>query len=183
MIVDLHPLSLANLLETDLETDLQPDRNINDPLDEVEQFLVQEQILFERIADSEIQFSLSGAWCDYPMWFRWLAHPNALQVSLGIETKVPKQQKNEVTDLIVQINERLLLGHFDMWSADRTLVYRHTQLIEPGEIIHEQMAKKLSDAAFEAAEVLTPALGFLLWSDKSASEAVEAAMFETIGEA
>jgi len=166
-----------------LETNLQFSGCSDDPLDEIEQFLVQEQILFERSSEFEIQFSMSGTWCDYPMWFRWLPHMSILQISLGIETKVPKNRKPEVADLIVQINERLLVGHFDMWSADRTLIYRNAQLFDSSEQIQGNLVKKINDAAFEAAEILMPALGFLLWSNKTASEAVEAAMFETLGEA
>lgn len=176
-------ISLVNDWESKLEIDLDTKPSREDPLDQIEQFLVQEQILFERPSEFELQFSLTGSWCDYPMWFRWLSEPCLLQIGLGIEARIPQNRQADATDLIVQVNERLMLGHFDMWSADRTLVFRHSQLIEPGQIASEELARQMSRAATEAAEVLVPALNFLLWSEKTASEAVAAAMFETVGEA
>ncbi len=166
-----------------METDLETSSTWEDPLDEVEQFLSEEQIPFERPSEAEIQFSVTGTWCEYPMWFRWLDGPALLQVGLGIDTRVPENRRSDVADLVVQINERLLVGHFDMWSGDRTLVFRHGQLFEAGQAIREPLIRKMSAAATEAAEYLVPALNFLLWSDKTVSQAVEAAMFDTVGEA
>lgn len=162
---------------------MQYPSSLSDPLDKVEQFLVQEQILFERTTEYEIQYSITGTWCDYPMWFRWLPVQAMVQVGLGIEARVPDNRRIEAKDLIVQINERLIIGHFDMWSADGTLVFRLGQLIESGNTVSEELARQMNRAAVDAAEVLIPAVNFLLWSEKTATQAVEAAMFETMGEA
>jgi len=169
--------------EPGLKTDFEMTATYDDPLDEVEQFLVDEQILFERPSEFEIQFSIAGTWCDYPLWFRWLPNPDLLQIELGIEAKVPQNRHLDVADLIIQINERLLIGHFDMWKTDRTLVFRHGQILSSGQAPSETLAKQMSRAATDAAEVLVPALNFLLWSEKTAAQSVEAAMFETLGEA
>jgi hypothetical protein len=166
-----------------LEADIQYSSFADDPLDKVEQFLVQEQILFERISEYEVQFSVTGTWCDYPMWFRWLPVQAMVQVGLGIEARIPQNRRAETKDLVVQVNERLIIGNFDMWSADGTLVFRLGQLVESGNTVSEELAAKMNLAAIEAAEMLVPALNLLLWSEKTATQAVEAAMFETMGEA
>jgi hypothetical protein len=167
----------------ELNTDVNDETEWFDPLEEVEQYLAQEQLQFERAGEFEIQFSVTGTWCDYPMWFRWIPEANLLQVGLGIEARIPENRRTEVIDLIVQINEHLLVGHFDMWAADRTVVFRHSQVFEQGQMVREPLVRQLSSAAAQAAEVLIPALNFLLWSNKTASQAVEAALFETVGEA
>ncbi len=170
-------------VEFELKTDHDLSAQWADPLDEVEQYLAQEQLPFERIGAHEIQFPVTGTWCDYPMWFRWISDQNILQIGLGIEAKIPQNRQRDVADLILQINERLVIGHFDVWAADQSVVFRLGQFFEQGQVVREAMVRQCVGAATQAAEILTPALNFLLWSDKSPTQAVEAAMFETVGEA
>ncbi|VAV88570.1 hypothetical protein MNBD_ALPHA06-1038 [hydrothermal vent metagenome] len=166
-----------------MKLDVEMAGELHHPLETVEQYLAEEQIAYERSNDLEIQFLLTGTWCDYPVWYRWLPNTGVLQIGLGIETKIPENREQDVASLLVQINEHLLVGHFDIYSQDRALVFRHGQLFEQGQMAHLSLVQKMIHAAMEAAEVMVPALNFLLWSDKTASEAVAAAMFETVGEA
>jgi hypothetical protein len=155
----------------------------NDPLDLVEYILTAEEVGFERIGEQEIHFSVPGQWCDYPLWFAWRPENEVLHLCLGIDAKVKQRRRADVCDLLVRINERLASGHFDLWSEDGTIIYRHalplpdTTLPTPGQLA------AMTNAASAAAERLIPALNFVLWAGKTPSEAVEAALFETAGEA
>ncbi len=155
----------------------------NDPLDLVEYILSAEDVGFERIGEQEIHFSVPGQWCDYPLWFAWRPDNEVLHLCLGIDAKVKPRRRQDVCDLLVRVNERLASGHFDLWSEDGTIIYRYALPLPDAILPTPSQLAAMTNAASGAAERLIPALNFVLWAGKSPSEAVEAAMFETAGEA
>ncbi len=154
-----------------------------DPLDLVEHILAAEEILFERIGDQEIHFAVPGQWCEHPVWFAWRPEPEVLHLCLGVDARVHSRHRARVCDLLARINERLPAGHFDLGSEDGTVLYRHALLLPNGIMPPPAQLAAMTNMAREAAEKLLPAINFVLWADKSPAEAVEAAMFETAGEA
>ena len=83
------------------------------------------------------------------------------------------------------INEQLWIGHFELWSGNGSLLFRHATLLdglEDGGISLEQ-AESLIDAAMGELDRFYPVFQFVLWGGKSPAEAISAAMVETRGEA
>lgn len=154
-----------------------------DPLDVVEQVVASEQYAYERSDDGEIHFAVRGSWQDHSVWFAWSPGIETLHICLGVEAKVPTERRREVAELLTLLNERLWLGHFDVWSDDAAIVYRNA-LPLPGEIAPApgQVAAMIA-AAIEAGERFYPAYNFLIWGGRGPADAVAAALFETAGEA
>ncbi len=155
----------------------------NDPLELVEYILSAQEVGFERIGEQEIHFSVPGPWCDYPLWFAWRPENEVLHICLGIDAKVNTRTRQNVCDLLVRVNERLPNGHFDLWSEDGTIIYRHALPLPEAILPSPAQLAAMTNGATSAAERLIPALNFVLWAGKTPAEAVEAAMFETVGEA
>lgn len=155
----------------------------NDPLDLVEYILSAQEVGFERVGEQEIHFSVAGPWCDYPLWFSWRPDDEVLHLCLGIDAKVKTRTRLDVCDLLVRVNERLPNGHFDLWSEDGTIIYRHALPLPEAMLPSIAQLASMTKAASAAAERLIPALNFVLWAGKTPADAVEAAMFETVGEA
>ncbi len=80
---------------------------------------------FERSARDEINLTVSGRWCDYHFCFTWREDLQALHVSAGFEMRVSKERRAEIAELLLTINSQLWLGHFDLWSEDGTVLFRH----------------------------------------------------------
>ncbi len=80
-------------------------------------------------------------------------------------------------------NERMALGHFDLWRDEGLLLFRHALLLGPSGSVEPDQIEILFDIAFTECERFFPAVQYVLWGGKSADEAAEAAMMDCAGEA
>jgi hypothetical protein len=154
-----------------------------DPLDVVERVLNAEDLTFDRTEDGDLAFTLAGGWKDYELWFAWRPEADCLQLSLSIDRRASKEQRPAACELVNLVNQRVWIGHFEVWSDDGEVVFRHSMLLPEGERPSIAQAASMIDAAMEAADRFYPAFDFLLAADKSPDEAMAACMFETVGQA
>jgi len=155
----------------------------NSPLEVVEEIAATHDWSFERSGEDEITIVTQGAWTDYQLSFTWMNEIEALHLACAFDMKIPAARRSEVQKLIAAINEQLWVGHFDIWMQTGTLMYRQALLLPDGLVATGAQCEAMLSGALEACERYYPALQFVVWAGKSASEAMSAAMFDTEGEA
>jgi hypothetical protein len=153
------------------------------PLDVVERIAATNDWSFERACDDELTLLVRGKWTDYQVSYTWMFDIEALHVACAFELKVPDRCRAEVLALISMINEQMWIGHFDLWTADGIVMYRHALVLAGGVTAAGSQCEALLSAALDACERYFPAYQFVVWAGKPAREALDAAMFETAGEA
>jgi len=153
------------------------------PLDVVERLAATNDWSFERAGEDEITILVRGKWTDYQVSFTWMFDIEALHLACAFELKVPDHSRAEVLQLISMINEQMWIGHFDLWTKDGIVMYRHALVLAGGLTASRLQCEALLSAALDASERYYPAYQFVVWAGKTAREALEAAMFETAGEA
>jgi hypothetical protein len=154
-----------------------------DPLDVVEHVLAAENLSFDRTDDGDLAFSLSGDWKDYELWFAWRPEADCLQLCLSLDMRAPKARRAASYELLSLVNQRIWLGHFEVWADDGEVIFRHALSLPHGERPTLAQAASMIDAAVEAADRFYPAFDFLLKGSKSPEDAMAACMFETVGQA
>ncbi len=154
-----------------------------DPLDIVERVLNAENLEFDRTEDGDLAFALSGDWKDYELWFAWRPEADCLQLCLSIDMKAPKDRRAVMFELLSLINQRVWMGHFEVWTDDGEIVFRLAMAMPSGERPTLAQAASMIDSAVEAADRFYPAFDFLLRGAKSPDDAMAACMFETVGHA
>jgi len=154
-----------------------------DPLDVVEHVLTAENLTFDRTEDGDLAFALAGDWKDYELWFAWRPEADCLQLCLSLDLRAPKSSRVPAYELLSLINQRVWLGHFELWAEDGEVVFRHSMSLPGGERPTLAQAASMIDAAVEAADRFYPAFDFLLNGGKSPEDAMAACMFETVGHA
>ena len=159
-----------------------PDRSEH-PLDVVERLAGLRDWIFDRAETDEMSVSVSGRWAEYHIAFTWIEEVEAVHVACAFDLKVPERRRAEVLQLVSRINERLWVGHFDLWSSENVVMFRHALLLAGGAEPTNGQCETLLNAAVEACERYYQAFQFVLWAGKSAREALEGALFETEGEA
>ena len=153
------------------------------PLDVVERLASLRDWIFDRAETDEMSVSVSGSWADYHIAFTWIEDVEALHVACAFDLKVPERRRQEVLQLLSYINEQLWVGHFDLWSSENVVMFRHALLLTGGvEPTHAQ-CETLLKAAVDACERYFQAFQFVLWAGKTAREALDSVLFETEGEA
>ena len=102
------------------------------PLDVVERIASGNDWSFERAGDDEITILVAGRWSDYQISFTWMHDLEALHLACAFDLKVPDRRRMPVRNLIAMINEQLWIGHFDLWSQDGMVMYRHALVLSGG---------------------------------------------------
>jgi hypothetical protein len=154
-----------------------------DPLDVVERVLAAENLSFDRTDDGDLAFALTGDWKDFELWFAWRPEADCLQLCLSVDLKAGKAMRDAANSLVNLINQRVWLGHFEVWADDGEIVFRHALSLPDGERPSMAQTASMIDAAMEAADRFYPAFDFLISGGKSPEDAMAACMFETIGHA
>ncbi len=159
------------------------DQSRLNPLDVVEGVAGSNNWSFERAGDEEITILVAGKWTDYQVSFTWMGDIEALHLACAFDLKVPDRRRAEVQHLISLINEQMWVGHFDLWIQDGLVMYRHALVLNGGVDASSKQCEALLCTATEACERYFPAFQFVVWAGKSAREALNAALFDTSGEA
>ncbi|MGI3902005.1 MAG: YbjN domain-containing protein [Janthinobacterium lividum] len=153
------------------------------PVDVVERLAAMREWSFDREDEDEISISVEGASTDYHVAFTWLSDLEALHVGCAFDLKVPDRRRIEIQTLIALINEQLWIGHFDLWSKENVVMFRHALLMSGGADPDGRQCEAILKMAVTASDRYFQAFQFVLWAGRTAREALDGAMFETQGEA
>ena len=153
------------------------------PVDVVERLAALNEWAFDRADEDEISILVAGVWANYEVAFTWLPDMESLHVSCSFDLKIPSRKRNDVGALVQMINEQLWLGHFDLWSRDDIVMFRHAHCLSGGAQASDSQCRTIVEAALSACENYYQAFQFVLWSGRSPKEAMDLAMFETHGNA
>jgi hypothetical protein len=81
------------------------------------------------------------------------------------------------------VNEKMWLGHFDLWSEDGLPIFRHAMLLRGTQGATAEQIEDLVNVALSESERFYPAFQFVIWGGKPPEEAVAAALIDPVGEA
>ena len=96
---------------------------------------------------------------------------------------MPDRRRIEIQTLIGLINEQLWIGHFDLWSKENVVMFRHSLLMSGGADPDGRQCEAILKMSVTACDRYFQAFQFVLWAGRTAREALDGAMFETQGEA
>jgi hypothetical protein len=163
--------------------DLEISSSNGNPVDVIEQFAERNDWVFDRSTDDEITISMPGAYADYHVSFTWLEELHGLHLACAFDFRVNERRRGEILELLARINERLWLGHFDLWASAGILMFRQTLLLGKDGDVNPAQVETLIKTAVETSERYFPAFQFVVWAGKNAQEALDGVILETAGEA
>jgi hypothetical protein len=155
----------------------------DNPLDVVEHMAVGNNWPFERAGEDEVAIVVTGRWTNYQVSFTWMGEIEALHLACAFDMRVPELRLVEVQQLIALINEQMWIGHFDVWTQNGVVMFRHALLLSGGGSASDRQCEAVLGTALDSCERYFPAFQFVVWAGKSAREAMDSVMFETSGEA
>ena len=104
------------------------DRVLN-PIDLIEQLANGHDWPHDRASDEEMTLIVAGTWADYHISINWREDLEALHLACAFDFRVPENRLTEMYRLVAQINEQLWLGHFDLWTREGLVMFRHALLL------------------------------------------------------
>jgi hypothetical protein len=154
----------------------------SNPVDMIEFVAATNDWTFERSGEDEIAMTVEGSWTDYNVSFSWMEECEALHLACAFDLKIPDIRVNEVIRLLSQVNGQTLMGHFDLWRREDVVIFRQSLLLAGGAEPTNQQVEVLLSSALDACETYFQAFQFVVWSGLDAKSAMEAVLFETVGE-
>ena len=154
-----------------------------DPLEVIEFVAERGEMNTERVDGAELHVSVKSDWRDIAVWFAWREDAKIVQMGAPLELKVPALRMDEICRLLALINERVWLGHFDLWSEDKAIVYRNSAVLPAMSDLDEGQAETLLAGVRDAFNRFFPAFNYVLWGGKTPEEAIEACLYDVAGSA
>lgn len=156
---------------------------LSNPLDRVERLAETRSWPLDRTSEDEVVMSVVGAWCGLDLSLSWRGDIETLEIACAFDLKFGDQRRNEILNLLVQINSGLVHGHFDLWETNGRIVYRDALWLAGGAEANDAQCDALIRAGLDSCQHYYPAFQFVAWGGQTASEALRNAMLETQGEA
>ena len=158
-------------------------KNVIDPLNMIEEVVLANGWDYEKDKNKNIHVQVGGNWCDYQLSYGLNDKSNIIYISCALDIKVTNKNSNEIHKLLSNINQKLALGHFEVWLEDGWPIFRHSILISNKKYLCKSEIEEVSLIALEECERFYPAFQFLLWDNKNANESLDSLMLYTLGEA
>ena len=153
------------------------------PIDIVEKYVSSQDWSYDRQSDNEIVVQAPGQWCDFNMFFAWNSDLAAIHFTCAFDMRVPSEKRSVVHDLLAVVNEKLWLGYFSLWREENLPMFRHVLLVRDTDGPSLGQIAEIIDTALGECDRFYPAFQYVIWGGKSASDAIEMAMVDTVGEA
>ncbi len=153
------------------------------PLDVIERIVDDNDWSSDRRNDKEIAVQAPGRWCDYNLYFAWNDDADAVHFTCAFDMRVPIERRRHVYELLALINEKLWLGHFAIWEDEGLPMFRHALPLRGSRGPSPEQVEDILETAIMECERFYPAFQYTIWGGKSASDAIAAALIETLGEA
>ena len=138
---------------------------------------------YEFVNDDEISGELQGSWANYQFQAIWRREDRVLQLLCLPDIRIPDEKRAAMFEALALVNEQLWLGHFDIWSNGGVVLYRHGLMLGDDGMLGPAQAQLAVEAAIEECDRFYPVFQFILWGDKTPTEALAAAMVDAVGEA
>ncbi len=164
----------------------QLDRLENDlpnPLDNVEEVLTAHNWVFNRMNNDELIVQVQGKSCNYRLFFIWQEDMNAVQFCAQYDIVVPANQYQKAASAMLDVNENLWLGHFDLPKDSGAPTFRQTCLFRGIDAASSmEHIEDMVDVALAQCERYYPVF-YLLSNDNEVNDQnLSLALMETVGE-
>ncbi|MEQ8344353.1 MAG: YbjN domain-containing protein [Sneathiellaceae bacterium] len=153
------------------------------PMDLVEQLVVDQEWPFDRQGEDDLTVGVGGQFSEYQLWFSWRHELDALQFCCCFDMKVPGLKRKEVHGLLAMINEKVSVGHFDIWPGEGVILFRHSLLLRGTGGATSEQIQDLVEIGLNESERFYPSFQYVVWGGKTPEDSLAAALLEPVGEA
>ena len=152
------------------------------PLDLVEDIIITNQWEYQKDINKNIHVEVGGKWCDYQLSYGINEDIKLIYISCALDIKIPEYKLKDAFCLLSNINEKLLIGHFEVWTEDSWPVLRQSFPIPSNQGLCRSQIEQASMMALEECEKFYPAFQMFAWDSKYANDTLQHLMLETQGE-
>ncbi|MEO5377339.1 MAG: YbjN domain-containing protein [Magnetococcus sp. DMHC-6] len=159
-----------------------PEPPPSNPISLIEDYAIDQDWSSERTNEYELWSEIPSQWGSQRLWAAFHEDTGFLQCNCYLNIKIPPRHLLDTSHTITLINERVWLGHFEIWSEEMVPVFRIVVPLRGTELTPEQLEDILSSILQET-ERFFPTFQWVIWGGKKPEDAIAATIVETEGEA
>ena len=157
--------------------------NINyNPLDLIEDIIIANHWDYEKDNNNNIHVEVAGEWCDYQLSFGINEEYNLIYISCVLDINIPEQRFEDVDAFLISLNERLLIGHFEIWSDQSWPLLKLSFPMPTNQSLCRNQLEQASLLVLKECEKFCPAFQIFAWDNQDVSTTLQHLMSETQGE-
>ena len=147
--------------------------NLYNPLDTIENILVNEDISFERRSEKELVAEVLGKWDNMLVFFAYEEHLRCLHISCLLNIESSTVDCSKMFELLAMLNENLWLGHFSFWSKAKMPMFTHSLILQDEEELFYGKIKKIIELSIMECERVYPIFNAVMRQNVSPKEALQ----------
>ena len=154
------------------------------PLDLIEDLADNKGRAFTRHDDNVLTLTIKGQVAIYDLELEWQEEFASVITSCWMNLPVREEHQAAAAQTLQNVNENLWLGHFDFSTEGYKPTFRHTLMLRLVPVtVSAEMLSDLIDLALAECDRFHTTFKMLSIGDIRMQDALNAAIFETIGEA
>ena len=153
-----------------------------DPLNLVEDIIIANDWDYERDNYNNIHVEVAGEWCDYQLSYGINEEFNLIYISCVLDINIPERRLKDVNFLLVSLNEKLLMGHFEIWSDQSWPLLKLSVPVPTNQSLCRNQLEQASLLVLKECEKFYPAFQIFAWDNKDVKNTLQHLMLETQGE-
>lgn len=154
------------------------------PLDAVEEVLADHNWAYSRTDDDRLIVQVAAHCCTYRLYFIWQEGLAALQFSCEYDLKVCDTNAQIASAVLMDVNESLWLGHFEIARSTMIPTFRQTCLMRghDNSSSGSDFIQDLVDIALTQCERYFPVFHILSAAETANAQNLSLALMDTAGE-
>ena len=153
-----------------------------DPLNLVEDIIIANDWDYERDNNNNIHVEVAGEWCDYQLSYGINEEFNLIYISCVLDINITERRLKDVNFLLVSLNEKLLMGHFEIWSDQSWPLLKLSFPVPTNQSLCRNQLEQASLLVLKECEKFYPAFQIFAWDNKDVKNTLQHLMLETQGE-
>ncbi|KUF10102.1 YbjN domain-containing protein [Pseudoponticoccus marisrubri] len=153
------------------------------PIDIVEHIAEHNDWDFDRVGDDQIAMAVQGQWRTYSITLAWSGMDETLRMICTFEMEPPDDKLPVLYEGLNAVNDQCWAGAFSYWGEHQLMVYKYGLALAGGNIASAAQIDTMISAAVLSSERYYPAFQLMVWTDKTAREALQIAIAEAYGRA
>ena len=157
--------------------------DFQNPTEIVEDIILNQEWTHQRLSAVELAAEVEARWGLYRLQFYWQEEFDIFHLTCFMDLRVDEKEGSEFYKLLALLNERVLMGHFELFSNEGIPAYRHSFMLPSAQSTQSELIEHAIALALEETDRFYPAFQLVIAGEKSAKEAASIAILDTAGEA
>ena len=157
--------------------------NKNNPIDYIEDYVLDDDIETYRLSRDEITISSKGIWKNYKISFKWYEYKNIIAVNSYFDMSKKNKIKKSIYSLISDVNKKANVGFFNFCPKLNTIFYSYKISVKGQNYITVEQVQDFIDLVTSECDRFFPVFFVFFYKKQDPVYALDIAVLDTYGEA